>query len=119
MSPNPSGCCEIPVACCGGAGLPTTVAVSDGTTSVDLHWNPATQNTWIADDLDGITFVGCVFSGGGSIALQCLAGNVWYFAVDNHSGNIRFGSPTGSCRPLNLSCTLPGCNGQSYTCTFS
>lgn len=110
-------CCEpIPtVDECGCTGIPTVLTVSDGTNSFDLTYS---GGTWLVTPGVGTTFAGCTFTSGvgRSIALQCFGGSTWYFAVDDGGGGLPITcAPTGMCSPFALSCTITGCDSNTYT----
>ncbi|HUQ70680.1 MAG TPA: HK97 family phage prohead protease [Planctomycetaceae bacterium] len=112
-------CCCPPIRCgaCeeGDPSLPTTITVSDGTGSVDLVWTGGSLTEPVFE-ATGASLAGC---SNAEIALVCQTGTAWYFTIIPAVGDPVFCAPTGTCDPFDLSCTIVGCDDDTYTLTFT
>ncbi len=106
-TPIDTDCCPTP--------MPSVLTAFDGTNTVTLTYTPS---SWILTPTPGSTFAGCTFTSGvgRSIALTCFGGGFWMFSIDDGSGALPVTcSPTGDCDPVDLTCTITGCDLGIYT----
>ena len=111
---SPLNCCcpeppPISTSCC-PSPVPASLTITDGTNTYTLSYS---GGQWGISD---VNFIGCEHA---DITLTCNLG-VWQLQVSANSGAggsfpTKTCGPTGSCDPFDMSCSMTGCDGGTYT----